>query len=53
MSLVFYIGGIVTGYIAWRLAHAPRLWSAEEEARLWRSKWISAQIELDKSKDNE
>ena len=48
MCLFFYISGVATGYLAWRLTSAPKLWDSEEEAKFWRSKWISAQNQLDK-----
>lgn len=47
MCLFFYLCGVATGYMSWRLATAPRLWDSEEEAKLWRTKWVSAQQQLD------
>jgi len=48
MCLFFYLCGVATGYISWRLATAPRLWDSEEEAKLWRTKWMATQQQLDK-----
>lgn len=53
MCLVFYISGVLTGYLAWRLTSAPRLWDSEEEVKHWRLKWIDAQNQLDLLKQSD
>ena len=47
MCLVFYLAGVLSGYISWRLANAPRLWDAEEEIKSWQRQWIAAKNESD------
>lgn len=53
MCLVFYICGVLTGYLAWRLTSAPRLWDSQEEARFWRTQWVAARSQLDTLTPNE
>jgi hypothetical protein len=40
MCLFFYLSGVFTGYLTWRLVNAPRLWDAEEEAKNWQKQWL-------------
>lgn len=49
MCLLFYLAGVVSGYLAWRMAFAPRLWDAEEEASYWRLEWLKVKGINDKS----
>lgn len=52
MSLFFYMAGCVTGYVTWRLANAPRLWDAEDEAKSWHRQWESLKREMDRSSED-
>lgn len=47
MCLFFYLAGVLSGYVSWRLAHAPRLWDAEEEVRNWQKQWVASKNEND------
>ena len=47
MCLLFYLAGVLSGYLAWRLSSAPRLWDAEEEARNWQKQWVILKQEND------
>jgi len=47
MCLLFYIAGILTGYITWRIATAPYLWDAEEEAKFYKNEWIALKNKQD------
>lgn len=47
MCLVFYVAGVLTGFLAWRLSSAPRLWDAEDEARYWQKQWTAVKHEND------
>jgi len=47
MCLLFYLAGVATGYLAWRLASAPKLWDAEEERDFWRKQWSALKNEND------
>jgi hypothetical protein len=40
MCLLFYLAGLATGYVAWRISTAPRLWDAQTEADFWRNQWL-------------
>lgn len=53
MCLVFYLAGVFTGYLAWRLASAPRMWDAEDEAHYWKKQWLAAKSENDLLKAHE
>lgn len=52
MCLFFYLAGVLCGYIAWRLASAPQLWDAEEEAKSWHRQWESLKKEMDRSAED-
>ena len=47
MCLFFYLAGVLSGYITWRLVSAPYLWDAEEEAKSWYRQWESLKREMD------
>lgn len=47
MCLLFYIAGILTGYITWRITTAPYLWDAEEEAKFYKKEWIALKNKQD------
>ena len=47
MCLFFYLAGVLSGYITWRLVSAPYLWDAEEEAKSWYRQWESLKQEMD------
>jgi hypothetical protein len=47
MCLFFYLAGVLSGYISWRMANAPRLWDAEEEAKTWQRQWVVSKNEND------
>lgn len=53
MCLVFYLAGLLTGYLAWRLASAPRMWDAEDEAYYWKKQWIAVKNENDLLRAND
>ena len=40
MCLLFYLAGVLSGYITWRLVSAPHLCDAEEEAKNWQKQWV-------------
>lgn len=47
MCLLFYLAGVATGYLTWRLVSAPYLWDAQEEAKSWQKQWAIAKSEID------
>ena len=47
MCLFFYLAGIATGYLAWRMTSAPKLWDAQEERDFWRKQWTVVKNEND------
>ena len=47
MCLLFYLAGCLSGYLAWRMSSAPRLWDAEDEARNWQKQWSLVKREND------
>lgn len=48
MCLFFYISGVLSGYLAWRMSSAPRLWDAEDEVVYWRKRWVEAMAQNDR-----
>jgi len=52
MCLIFYIAGVLYGYITWRLVSAPYLWDAEEEAKSWHRQWESLKQEMDRQTED-
>jgi hypothetical protein len=47
MCLFFYLAGVATGYLAWRMTSAPKLWDMEEERNFWRTQWNLVKNEND------
>lgn len=47
MCLLFYVAGLVSGYIAWYVSAAPRLWDAKAEAKHWRELWLKLKDQED------
>lgn len=45
MCLFFYLAGVLSGYITWRLVSAPHLWDAEESAQYWMRQWVALKTE--------
>jgi hypothetical protein len=52
MCLLFYLAGVFSGYITWRLVSAPYLWDAEEEAKYWKKEWVVVKRQNDLLTDN-
>lgn len=49
MCLLFYLAGLASGYMAWRISAAPRLWDAQTEAGYWRDQWLKVKAREDAS----
>ena len=47
MCLLFYLVGVLTGYVTWRITNAPRIWDAEEEAEFYKKEWIALKNKQD------
>jgi|APGre2960657444_1045066.scaffolds.fasta_scaffold43316_1 hypothetical protein len=52
MCLLFFLAGILIGYVTFRLATAPHLWDAEEEAKFYKKQWILLKNKEDIAEDN-